>query len=359
ALGGFDLAVDAPMGSRASQLWAAAGAAGETPPRGSAAASLTVMRDLPRADGEEAWSQLLPAPGVSDPLPGARLRGGGEELDSDTIAPEPGREAAWLSLRGNGQPVARVALLEVGACETAVNNTVPCARVAQEDSLPEAGEPIGPRGAAGPIVCPAARDCWMATFAEPASRAGWLFHYTDGAGEAADADPFFDGADGVITYRPPDQGVPVVYPDGFANDDSLANQQVIATRAGAPAEVPAATPAAKRKAARLVEHVRSRLIVHRRLVVSFTLTAEAHVQLTALRRKRVVARARRRTLRAGRHTISLELNPKRWPTNMRFEVKPAGGAGAGPPGGAGTGGEGGAGGAGAGGESLEHNSFES
>lgn len=332
ALGGLDLVPDAPAGAAAGQLWAVAGAAQE-PPHGSAAASLTVLREVAGPGGSEEWAQLLPVPGVADPLAGASLAGGDEYSRrpdrDDAIAPEPGSEDAWLSLRGGGQGAARLVLVQASTCEGEKGRTVPCARVVREDSLPEAQpgetEPVGPRGAAGPVVCPAAHDCWMATFAEPESKAGWLFHYSEaGAEEAPDTDRFFDGEDGVIEYRPPDQGIPLVYPDGFANDDSLANQQVLVEPSAPPAAASAPRPAAVQRARPLLEHVKSEFRHHRTLVISFTLTAKAHVQLIAKRKRKVVAKTRKETLSPGRHELSLTFNPLQWPTKLSFEAHPLG-----------------------------------
>jgi hypothetical protein len=308
ALQGLDLASDAPAGeaAKATQLWAAANPSGEAP-AGSQPASLTVLRD----DGG-VWSQVLPGSHGEEPLGNGRLAGSqtqvnnhGESGVAGAIAPEPGSEDAWVSLQSGGSASARVALLSAAG------------GVVQEETLPLAGEDVGLRGSAGPIVCPAAHDCWMAT------EAGWLFHLSDGQAEALDGDPLFEGRDGVIEERPRDGGEPSLYTDEYTTDDSLANQKTIVE-----AQAPPATAAQPKQAVSvqktrpLLEHVKSKFRHRRTLVISFTLTAKAHVQLIARRKRQVVAKTRRETLKPGRHTLSLTFDPARWPTKLAFEAHP-------------------------------------
>jgi hypothetical protein len=134
----------------------------------------------------------------------------------------------------------------------------------------------------------------------------------------------FDGADGVISYRPADSGVPAIYPDGFAEDDSLAGQQ----QEPAPVQPPQPTPLAPsktKKAKPLVIHMKTRFVHGRTLVVTFTLTAKARVRMIARRGGRTVAATRNASLRVGRHKISLSLDPRHWPTKLQFLAKPLGG----------------------------------
>jgi hypothetical protein len=312
ALGGFDVASDgAPLGAEARlgaepvQLWAGADPLSRAA-AGSGPGKLTILHG--NAEGD--WAQILPAKG-SLGLGEALLQGSAtDDFTSQTtqvgsaIAPVPGTESAWLSLSGDGNS-AHVALLEA-------NGTV-----AEEKELPEAGEAVGDRGQAGPIACPAREDCWMAT------SEGWLFHLNGGGPLAPNTDPLFDGEDGVIAYRPPDAGLPGVYPDGFAEDDSLANEPPAPPVAPAAAVTSPKPPAAK-KAKPLVKDLKSRFLHHRMLVITFILTASAHVQLIARKQKRVVAKTRREALRAGAHRLSLSLDPARWPTKLSFEAEPIG-----------------------------------
>jgi hypothetical protein len=314
ALGGFDLATDgSPLGAGATQLWAGADPL-QHAPAGSGIAKVTILHDL-----KGTWTQVLPAANGSSTLPEGSILSGSTsdvsqtELDepgSGSIAPMPGTESAWLSLDG-GADTAQVALLEANGAVAAV------------DELPEAGEDVGFRGTAGPIACPALNDCWMASNPTASTAGGWLFHLTDGAPLESDTDPLFDGEDPVIASRPLDSGVPVVYPDGFAEDDSLANQQPAPAPTAPPEETTPLAPKAK-KAKPLVKDVKSRFLHHRTLVIAFTLTAKAHVQLIARAKGRVVAETREASLRAGSHQLSLTLDPARWPTKLSFEAKPIG-----------------------------------
>jgi hypothetical protein len=307
ALQGFSLGTDgSPLGAGATQLWAAAN---PLPDRwlalGAKPASVTVLR---YAAG--VWSQIRPIEGASLPggLEGSQSMQAGGVSDlgtSDAIAPEPGTDKAWLSLGGG------VALLNADGT------------LAEQQQLPiESQEPeyVGNRGAPGPIACPATHDCWMAT-----SEFGWLFHLSDGAALPANTDPFFDGEDGVISYRPPDSGVPVIYPDIPPVDDSLANQQPAPALTGPPPPT-YASPVKRVKGKPLLTHLKSRLLHHNTLVVSFMLTARARVQLVGHRKHRVVARTRKESLKAGRHELSLRLDPAHWPTGVQFEATPVGGS---------------------------------
>jgi hypothetical protein len=312
ALGGFDLATDgSPLGTGATQLWASADPSASAPP-GSGVAKPTILRNA-----KGSWTQILPASEAPSPLPaGATLSGSSADITNtrrgepgaNAIAPEPGTEGAWLSLN-DGAEAATVAFLPANGASATIEH------------LPGPEDPVGFRGYAGPIVCPAQGDCWMATDRAALSASGWLFHLTGGLPSPPNTDPFFDGEDGVIAYRPPDSGVPTIYPDGFAEDDSLANQQPAQVSAPAPAPPPR-KPVKAKKGRPLVTHVKSRFIHHRILVISFTLTARAHVQLIGRRDKRIVAKTPNRSLLPGAHRLSLAFDLAHWPTKLQFEAKP-------------------------------------
>lgn len=326
ALYGFDIATNAPAGSSATQLWGAANAV-SAPPNNSKPTTLTLLHDSLGDDGEEEWAQLAPSEGSL--LAGTSLAGShtmGEWGLSGAVAPEPGSERAWLSVQETGRG-ALVEQLEASTCKSAKGGTQPCAKVIATDRPLEEGEDVGPLGDAGPIDCPAVHDCWMATYAEAQGKqSGWLMHLSDGESEEPDTDPLFDGADGVIAYRPPDSGIPGNYTNEFGEDDSLENQQRI--KAPEPEKQPVPKPK-PRKAKKLVKDVKSKLLHHRILVIDFTLTAKAHVQLVARRRAAIVAKTRRETLHPGRHSLSITLDPQHWPTKLKFEAKPIGGAASG------------------------------
>jgi hypothetical protein len=325
ALQGFDLATNgSPLGVGATQLWAAANPL-SPPPNGSAEATVTILHeDIEDPTKEEQWSQLLPGPDSQSPLPAGTTLGGSttriashlEQGTEDAIAPEPDSTSAWLSLRqgaGRGATVAH--LNSAGALVEPVEALV----------LPEAGETTGYHGEAGPITCPALEDCWLATTDESGPVPGWLFHLSDGSEPGSDGDPFFDGQDGVITYRPPDEGVPVIYPDLPPADDSLANQQTAPAQSASQAQRRTASGTSV-KARPLLEHVKSKVVKRRTIIISFTLTTQAHVQLVGRRKQKIVASTPKRLLKSGRHTLSLNLNPAHWPTKIQFLATPIGGA---------------------------------
>jgi len=120
----------------------------------------------------------------------------------------------------------------------------------------------------------------------------------------------------VITYRPPDAGVPTVQPAGT----------IVPTAVPPPPPVDQipTTPSGHSRAKPLLSHIGKGRLVHRTtLQLSFVLSARAYVQLIGRRHGRVVAETRRRRLSAGRHTVSLRLNPRRWPTALALKVAAA------------------------------------
>jgi hypothetical protein len=311
ALSGFEIATDgSPLGAGATQLWAAADP--RNPGAGASHAPVTILHQV-----QGGWAQVGLPPGEGLPE-GAYLSGSETDVFTSqqapvggSIAPEPGTQSAWLSLGGAGS-TATVALLEApqGSGEGQ-------GRVLETDSLPGPADPIGNRGTAGPIACPALHDCWMAT------SEGWLFHLRNEATVLEpDTDPVFDGAF-IIATRPPDGGIPVIPPDAPPVDDSLANQQPPSPPSGPPRQAP--EPQVKRKRRKpLVAHVKSRFLHGRVLVISFTLTGRAHVQLVGRRKSKVVAKTANESLRPGRHQLSLSLDPAHWPTKLQFKATPIG-----------------------------------
>jgi len=171
------------------------------------------------------------------------------------------------------------------------------------------------RGSAAKIACPAPNDCWMATYA------GWLFHYTDGTRPGRDDDPAFNNT---ITFRPNEAAEQFV-PDTPPEDDSRLF-------APPPLEL---EPDAEIDEGNRVRRLRAlvRKITTKRkgltLIVSFTLTRRARVQLIAKRGRRTVARTKRRTLKAGRRSLRLRVTRKRYPTRLAFKAKAVNARGAG------------------------------
>jgi hypothetical protein len=279
------------LGADGEALWGAAGPASK-----SASAEVTVLRF-----SGGAWSQVLgPAePPRADPL---------AEDVVNSIAAEPGSESAWVALDSQSDasspsPIAPAIVARISADGT----------VSDEQTLPsreEAEAGIGPKGAAKKIACPAPHDCWMVT------TQGWLFHLAPASEQRLpeDTDPAFQG---LITNRPPDEGLPQVAPDAPPVDDSGLPEGPPAP-AGSPLEEPA--PAKSTTTAPLLSHVHTRLVHDDTLELSFHLAAKARVRLLAQRRKRIVASTPTRILAAGNRRLLLRLDPRRWPTKLNLQT---------------------------------------
>jgi len=241
--------------------------------------------------GSDVWQQ---APTGLFP-PGLQLSG---------LAGEPGSDAAWLAVDATGE---QAQLERVTASEQPGKQTV---QIASKVTLGLGGElgEVGNRGKAAAISCPATNDCWLAT------SQGWIYHYSDGAQLPEDTDPNFAG---IITYRPPDAGIPQLIADIPPPDDSLANQQ-----APPPPAARTTQPTTSYTTEQLVTHMRSHLVDRSTLELSFTLAAKAHVQLLADRHGQLVAHTARKTLEAGHRKLLLRLNAKRWPTKLNLRATP-------------------------------------
>lgn len=302
-LNGLSLGSDYLADPTDPELWAAAGptGAGATPPFQSGEAGPIVLR---YAGGQ--WTQVVPnqtsLPGGDEPI-GSNELTSGFTPSPQLIAPEPGEAAAWLAVVPAAGPDSQAHVDRIATDGTTG------ATVTDQDVLGDA-QGVGPRGNASAIACPAAQDCWVAT------DQGWLFHLTNGTQYPALNDPSFEN---LITFRPPDASVPVVEPAGTIEATTVPPP---------PSVAPITTPVSHGSghARPLVTHEsRPRLIHGTTLVLSFTLTARARVQLVAKRRHRVVAETRRQVLKAGRHTLELKLNPRRYPTALALDAKSAAG----------------------------------
>jgi hypothetical protein len=289
-LGGLALGDDWRANPVDAQLWAAAGPDGNPPPAGEGTANPVVLRYA-----DQAWTQVVPNL-VSFPDGDVPLGFQGATPAAQSVAPEPNEGSAWIAVVSllapdNQAHVDRIAM--TGPSSAAVTD-----QVALGDE-----QGVGPRGAASAITCPASYDCWLAT------QEGWLFHLTDGSVLSPDTDPNFAG---VISYRPPDAGVPAVIPDQVETAPTTIPTEPLPT-------LPTSPPPQHRRP--LVSHIGRPRLVHRTtLVLPFTLTGRARVQLVARRRGRIVAKTRRSVLRAGRHTLRLKLDPKRWPTKLALDA---------------------------------------
>lgn len=317
-------------------LWGAAGRSSQPVQPGQGAGQVTVVRAVKRT-----WSQLIGPEHPLEPiLPDASeekalLGLSGAETAADAavsaIAAEPGTGDAWVALapRTGASASQRAVLLHISS-EGAV---------LEEQTLPAAGEgdgSIGPKGAAARLACPAAGDCWLAT------TEGWLFHLAPEGQRTLPKDPgeseYFTG---LITYRPPDQGLPQVIADAPPPDDSGLPE-------GPPpyGELLAAQPSSPTAEARvtvpLLSHLRTSLVHGSTLELRFHLAVKARVRLVAKRHRKVVAATAMLTLQAGNRSLRLALQRSRWPTKLglqshalaKLPTRPAGagggGGGAGP-----------------------------
>jgi hypothetical protein len=330
----FSLSGDSPP---PNQVWAIASPNGNPPSSASlgSAHTLALRYGVPpnSSDGLPEWSQVVgdDNPGGDDPFNGAT---------AVSVAAVPGQPDAWVSVTPSGGPdnSAHVDLLNADGnideqdvlgtpptgsavtttttdtsteSDTTTDTTITTDTTTTASSTPTAAaprtpDPVGFRGNAGPIACPGANDCWMAT------STGWLFHYTDGTAYPKDTDPSFAG---IITYRPPDGGTPALPPDTPPADDSLANQ----TPPPPPPPTPSTPPTYKTRLA-LVTNVKAKLLKHNVEELTFKLTTAAKVELVAKRKKKVVAHTKLTRLGAGRRTLKLQLDPKHWPTSLAINA---------------------------------------
>ncbi len=273
-------------------FWAAAGSQQQSASGG----EVTVLRRT----ASSRWSQLLgPATGPTGaeafPLP--------EEV-VNAIAAEPGTNSAWLALQSHAD-----ALNPSPSAPALVAHVSAEGKLLEEETLPAGG--AGARGSAAKLACPAVDDCWLAT------TQGWLFHLApaDERTLALDNDPAFAG---LITYRPPDQGLPQIPPDAPPVDDSGLGEEPPPYGTTLPQ-----TPSAETSSLTtvpLLSHLHSRLVHGTTLELRFHLAVKARVRLLAKRHKRIVAATAMRTLKAGERRLLLRLNRAQWPTALALQT---------------------------------------
>ena len=218
----------------------------------------------------------------------------GDEDRFVDISPVTGTESAWvadqaLDERGSSTDKAKVAL--IGADGSARLETLPASGAG--------------RGSAQLIAATGPEEAWLAT------SAGWLFHYTNGAVLPEDSDPNWAST---ITVRP-NESVEQFVSDTPPPDDSelFAPPPVAVETKATEVPVPEVIPALLKD----VSVSRHGLMV----TVSFQLTRLADVQLVAKLHGKAIARTREERLKAGRHSLSLRLERKRWPNGLSFVTK--------------------------------------
>jgi hypothetical protein len=219
------------------------------------------------------------------------------------VAPVPGTNAAWVVVERQGDSGGLAEIARISGDDGSVEVT----------TLPAEGPG---KGSAAKIAFTAPDDGWLVT------SEGWVFHYSDPAAPPLpqDTDPAFRGA---ITFRP-NEAAEQFIPDAPPADDSeLFKPPPIELQQSPP-------PARTKRLPPLLRRIRTKLR-GKTLVVRFTLTRKARVSLVARRKRRVVARTRPRTMRAGRHVLRLRLKADRWPQRLKLAAHepgaPAGGGG--------------------------------
>ncbi|HTQ68968.1 MAG TPA: hypothetical protein VMI13_09795 [Solirubrobacteraceae bacterium] len=219
------------------------------------------------------------------------------------VAAEPGDGGVWIGLE-HAESQEQAVLLHLGAQGEELSAEV-------LPSPQERAEGVGDNGAVSRLACPQAGDCWMAT------SKGWLYHLAPASERtlAPNGDPAFEK---LISYRPPDQGLPQVAQDAPPADISGFREQGIA-EIGSIAEAKA-TPESM-VTLPLLSHVRSKLLKGSKLQLSFHLSVKARVKLLAQRKKKVVAATAMQTFAAGNRRLLLQLNPRRWPTKLSLKTK--------------------------------------
>jgi len=242
-----------------------------------------------------------------------RTAGGGwQEVSLDETVLKPGDIiTAIAALPGSVDAMAAVTRFADRNSTTAKARVVrisPSGAV-QETRLPTSGSG---RGSAARIACPAPEECWLAT------TAGWLFHYTDGSPHAQTTDAAFAQ---VIGFRPNESAEQFI-PDAPPVDNSLLFAPP------PPEDADAAAPKPGRAKA-VIKRVRKPVLRGNRLTVAFTVVRRARIGMVAYRGRRVVARARVRTMRPGKRKLVLKLKPRRrdYPKRLKFVVRVPGESG--------------------------------
>ncbi|HTC61012.1 MAG TPA: hypothetical protein VK691_12975 [Solirubrobacteraceae bacterium] len=210
------------------------------------------------------------------------------------IAPVPGTDSAWAADQPYSQRRSTTAKAKVVLVEPSGPSAI--------DTLPISGPG---RGSAQLVTATGSEEAWMAT------SAGWLFHYTNGTVLPEDSDPDWAST---ITVRP-NESIEQFVSDTPPPDDSelFAPPPVSVEAKSTEVPVPEVIPALLKD----VSVSRHGLTV----TISFRLTRLADVQLVAKLHGKAIAHTRNERLKAGRHSLSLRLERKRWPNGLSFVTK--------------------------------------
>jgi len=290
------------LGSDGTTAWAVGGGAGSGPSTFAGYVQRTPF--AARKSGDGPWTEL----DVAGDLPAGFWFGG--------VAPDPGTAEAWASVTqiegsGDGTSIAgdssKPTVARIAADGTAT--------VEELDPSGRTGD--GARGSTTALACAAPGDCWAAT------AKGYLYR-TSGAIYERDTDPAFQGT---IAVRPNEAAAQVV-PDAPPTDDS----RQFAPPVILPDPLVEVAPEVCDPPSALVSRVRAtRAPLTRRqraqrdprltIRITFRLARRARVGLTARRGKKVVARVKARTLRAGTRRLTFPARRRTYPKSLRFALR--------------------------------------
>jgi hypothetical protein len=210
------------------------------------------------------------------------------------IAPVPGTDQAWAADQPYSERRSTTAKAKVVQVEPGGGTSV--------DTLPISGPG---RGSAQLVAATGPEEAWMAT------SAGWLFHYTNGTVLPEDNDPNWAGT---ITVRP-NESV-----EQFVSDTPPPDNSELF----APPPVAVETKAAEESVPEVIPALLKNVTVSRHgltVTVKFELASLADVQLLAKLHGKTIAHTRDERLKAGKHSLSLRLERKRWPSGLSFKTK--------------------------------------
>ncbi len=131
----------------------------------------------------------------------------------------------------------------------------------------------------------------------------------------ANGDPGFGQ---LISYRPPDQGLPQVGPDAPPEDTSGLQERGVVSISVVTTATTEHTPE-KRVKLPLLSHL-SRRLRGDTLEMTFHLSVKARLRLLAKRKRQVIAATPMHTFDAGERKLLLKLNPHNWPTKLSLQT---------------------------------------
>lgn len=290
------------LGSDGTTAWAVGGGAGSGPSTFEGYVQRTPF--AARKSGDGPWGELE----VSGVLPSGFWFGG--------VAPDPGTGAAWATvtqIEGSGDGTS----IDGGSSKPTVARLEPDGAATVEELDPTGRTGDGARGSATAIACAAPGDCWAAT------ARGYLYRTSDAVYDQ-DTDPAFQGTIAVRPNEAASQVVPDVPP---ADDSRQLAPPVILPPPTPPAAPPVcdAPPAlvsrVKATRAPLTRRQRTQRDPRLTLRITFRLARRARVGLTARRGKKVVARVKPRTLKAGTRRLTFPARRTTYPKSLRFALR--------------------------------------